>query len=140
MDGTSLLLLNITLIHLSGVLLYSHQANMPAAIAPGSVQTELNYAKPVPGDVWVTDFTKPGAEEHFEEFERGRVAYPTTVVNLRSRRHDFSLAESGFEYVDDEMIALEDADSEAKIAEILLPATEALVKRVSVLPACEHEE
>lgn len=68
-----------------------------ALIAPGSIDTVLNYVKDVPGKAWTMYFTKPGAEKHFEDFNRYQTSHPTTVGNIRGREDDIRLFENGFE-------------------------------------------
>lgn len=103
---------------------------MPAPIAPGSVETVLNYVTDVPEKAWTTDFTKPGAEKHFEDFNRYKTSHPTTVVNIRGREDDFCLFENGFQYTKQEVPALKDAQTEEEAANIAIPATEELVKKL----------
>ncbi|KAJ4302595.1 hypothetical protein N0V90_001484 [Kalmusia sp. IMI 367209] len=99
---------------------------MPTATVTSSVMirndtidAKLNYHDSKAGPVQVLDFTKPGTEKQFEQYENMVEEILTTV-------HD-----NGFQYVKDPVIGLQDANTEDEIRNILLPATEDLVKNVT---------
>lgn len=103
---------------------------MPAPVQYRNVEGVVQYHNPVPGNAIVIDFTKPDGEEKAAAFDRNRGHHKISVQDLRGREDDMKLFENGFSYVHHAVEALKDCETEEKITEVLLPATEDLVKKV----------
>lgn len=95
-----------------------------------NVHAQLNYWKPVEGNVMSTDFSKPEAEAEFEDHQKtGSIAYDITIKDVRGTEQDFSLSVNGFRYVLDPVAQLCECKTEDDITNVLLPATKELVKK-----------
>ncbi|PSN72452.1 hypothetical protein BS50DRAFT_658372 [Corynespora cassiicola Philippines] len=103
----------------------------PVAIHDGLIKASLNYHDRKAGLVDVLDFTKPGTEKTFEEYQNMVEEVPTAFHDARGKEDQYTLHKNGFQYVKDPVAGLQDANSEDEIRDILLPATEDLVKRVT---------
>lgn len=98
---------------------------------PSHVKATLNYYDRAFGPIAALDFTVPGTELKFEEYNKRIEAIPTTIHNIRNLEHKYTLEKNGFQYVKDEVKGLDACSTEDEIKDVLLPATEALVKRLT---------
>ncbi|KAF1956730.1 hypothetical protein CC80DRAFT_472410 [Byssothecium circinans] len=94
-----------------------------------AIQTKLRYHYDKEDQVDVLDFTKPGTEEQFERYQTWVEEILTPIHDARQKQ--YTLDKNGFQYVKDPVPGLDKATSEDEIRNILLPATESLVKRLT---------
>ncbi|KAF2178033.1 hypothetical protein K469DRAFT_600995 [Zopfia rhizophila CBS 207.26] len=105
-------------------------ATMTAA-PNGDVKAQLNFWPRSQTPIEPLDFTKPDAERKFNELNRTIDAIDLTVQNVRGQESAFTLDKNGFQYVDHEVPGLNDAKTDDQIRELLIPATEVLVKKMT---------
>lgn len=96
-----------------------------------TVKTKLRYYDSKGGPIEVLDFTKPNTEKRFEYYESKVEDVSTSVHDIRQHIDKYTLEKNGFQYVKDTVSGLQDAKTEDEIRELLLPATEELVKKVT---------
>ncbi|KAF2788657.1 hypothetical protein K505DRAFT_353061 [Melanomma pulvis-pyrius CBS 109.77] len=96
----------------------------------GDIKATLNYYNGAP-TIEPLDFTVPGTEQKFEEINKRVEAVPLTIHNIRGKEDKYTLEKNGFQYAKDEVKGLEGCTTEDEIKDVLLPATEALVKKLT---------
>jgi len=97
----------------------------------GDVKAMLNYYDRKAGPMEPLDFTVPGTEAKAEAYQKLNKAIPTTIHNVREKSNQYTLDKNGFEYATDPIPALSFCTTEEQIKDVLLPASENLVKRVT---------
>jgi hypothetical protein len=97
----------------------------------GDVKATLNYYDRNAGPIEPLDFTLPGTEAKAEAYQELNKPIPLTIYNIREKTNQYTLEKNGFEYTTDPIPALSSCTTEEQIKDVLLPATEDLVKRVT---------
>lgn len=102
------------------------------AEAKRNVQTELAYWRQVPGQKVVNDFTQPDGEKGYAEMTKYDDRHEVIIHDIRGEESDFTLDRNGFQYVKHDVPELDDWSDEAKVKQVLIPATEKLVQQLYV--------
>jgi hypothetical protein len=102
-----------------------------SATGNGDIKTSLNYYPRAASPMEPLDFTVPSTEAKFEAYQRFTEAIHLTVHNARGRESSYSLERNGFHYATDPIPSLSSCTTEEQIKDVLLPATEELVKKLT---------
>lgn len=94
------------------------------------VLAELIYWKQVENASVTLDFTSPGAQERYNDLSKLDQKYSVTVHDVRGEESHYTLQHHGFQYVRHEVEEIRDWSNEDQVTEVLLSATEQLVKGV----------
>jgi hypothetical protein len=94
------------------------------------VLTELNYWKPLGNPSVTIDFGAPGGPERYGKLSELDESHRVQVHDIRGDDSKYTLRLNGFQYVQHEIKELEDLSNEEQVKEVLLPATEELVRQV----------
>ncbi|KAL1602400.1 hypothetical protein SLS60_005816 [Paraconiothyrium brasiliense] len=94
-------------------------------------QAKFTYYDGNGGPIEVLDFTKAGTEEKFEHYQNMVHEVLIPVHDVRNKQDQYTLDKNGFQYFHDPVAGLQDANTEEEIWNVLRPATEDLVKKVT---------
>lgn len=94
------------------------------------ITTLLNYWKRLENRSISVDFSTPGAQERLDELSNLNEAHAVLIHDVRGDESKYTLERNGFQYVHHHVKELEDCSNEEQVREVLLPATEELVKQM----------
>ena len=95
-----------------------------------SIETDLNYWKPVEHQRVEVDITGPDAATVHEELSKLVETHKVLIHDVRGEESNYSLDTNGFQYVHHDVPELDDWSDEQKVTKVLIPATEKLVADV----------
>lgn len=95
-----------------------------------SIETDLNYWKPVENQRVEADFTSPEAAKVHEELAKLIETHKVLIHDIRGEESNYTLDTNGFQYVQHDVPELDDWSDEQKVTKVLIPATEKLVADV----------
>lgn len=103
-------------------------------VATRDVETSLTYFNYQSEKSLEIDFTKPGSDVSYGNLQKLSESYKVTVHDARGKEDQFSLEKNGFVYAKHDMDAqLAACKTEEEVKDLLVPATEQLVKDVYVI-------
>ncbi|OBT54233.1 hypothetical protein VE04_10314 [Pseudogymnoascus sp. 24MN13] len=95
------------------------------------ITTLLNYWKRLENRSISVDFSTPGAQERLDQLSNLNEAHTVLIHDVRGDESKYTLERNGFQYVHHHVKELEDCSNEEQVREVLLPATEELVKQIT---------
>ncbi|KAF2464587.1 uncharacterized protein BDR25DRAFT_271583 [Lindgomyces ingoldianus] len=95
------------------------------------ISTTLTFWKNLTSPPAPLDFTQPGTEKIFDDLNKLNETVPIMIHDIRGCESNFSLEKNGFQYVDHDIPGLEKCKTDDEIREVLIPATEELVKKIT---------
>lgn len=101
-----------------------------AASQAKNVDTELVFWRRLEDLRLVVDFTKGKPEESMAAMKEPDERHPVRVQDIRGQESRFTLEQSGFQYVWNEMSGLEGAADQEHVESVIIPQTEELVQRM----------
>lgn len=95
-----------------------------------NITTLLNYWKRLETPSVSVDFSAPGAQERLDGLSNLDDAHRVLIHDVRGEESKYTLEHNGFQYVHHHVKELEGCSNEEQLREVLLPATEELVKQM----------
>jgi hypothetical protein len=95
-----------------------------------NVLTELNYWKRLDNPLVSIDFSTPGAQDRYNELSKLDEAHKVLIHDVRGKESKYTLERNGFQYVQHDVREVKDWSNHEQVQEVLVPASEALVKQV----------
>jgi hypothetical protein len=98
--------------------------------AKHDVSTQLKFPPSCAEKLKIIDFTRPEGAKEYDDYEKADVTHDVVIHDVRGEEQNYTLDRNGFQYVKHEVEQLKGCATEEQIKEVLLLATEELVKQV----------
>lgn len=102
----------------------------PQSVEKRDVQTDLTYWKPQESNSVAVDVASPGVEERLNDLTKLNSTHKVLIHDVRGEESKYTLHRNGFQYVHHHVEEVKDWSNEEHVTEVLLPATEQLVKQM----------